>query len=397
MTQTIAACPVAHDRDERKSAAIAARNVKPNPGAHVVGDFIAARDILRSSEVLQAGAGAEHVSFDNPEHVSVFFLDGELHKKRRSQLARYFTPKAIKERHHVVMHATTQALIAQLRDKGSGQLDLMSMRLACDVAAEIVGLTSSDPEAMSERLRKVFFSLNSSNRNGAGGLFAKLHNIYRVMMFNFRDVIPAIRERRGAPKDDVISFCVQEGYSNKSVLIECMTYATAGMLTTREFIVMVAWHLLERDDLRDRFLSGGEDVQLAILDEILRLEPVAAMIHRKAIGDFTTTDGREIKSGELYAVDMRAANTDENAAGPCPFAIDPDRARREKVAGNWMSFAQGPHRCPGAQVALHETRIFVDALLRVPGIRLATAPQIGWCAPIMGYEVHGAIVECDRS
>ncbi len=395
MSETPSACPVVKGRDDRKSAAIAARNVSASEGAEVIRSFNLARDILRSPDVRQAGAGAERVKLDNPEHVSVFFLDGELHRKRRSQLSRYFTPKAIRERHQDVMQRTTDELIAELRRDGRAQLDLMSMRLACDVAAEIVGLTASDPSAMSERLRKVFFSLNSAINTRLGRFFGKLENIYRIMAFNFRDVLPAVRERRKAPKDDVISFCVQEGYSNKSILIECMTYATAGMLTTREFIVMVAWHLFDNDDLRERFLSGEDEDKFAILEEILRLEPVAAMIQRKAVADFATSDGRQVKPGELFAVDMRAVNSDEEVAGECPFAVDPDRARRQKVAGAWMSFADGPHRCPGAQVALYETKIFLEALLRVPGIRLASEPQIGWCAPIMGYEVHGAIVECD--
>ena len=40
---------------------------------------------------------------------------------------------------------------------------------------------------------------------------------------------------------------------------------------------------------------------------------------------------------------------------------------------------------------------FIDALLRVPGIRLANAPTVGWCGPINGYELHDAYVECDRA
>ncbi|MDE8652401.1 cytochrome P450 [Novosphingobium album (ex Liu et al. 2023)] len=388
--------PAVSDRDDRKSAAIAARNVRPNPGAKVIGSFDFAREVLRSPDFRQAGAGAEHIKLDNPEHVSVFFLDGELHRKRRSQLARYFTPKAIKTRHQAVMRRATDELIAELRRDGQAQLDIMSMRLACDVAAEIVGLTQSDPAALSERIRKTFLTIGTSH-DGPAGWLDKARGLWRTMQFFWRDVLPAIRARRVAPKDDVISYCVQEGFSNKAVLIECMTYATAGMLTTREFIVMVAWHLFEQDALRQRFLAGGEEEQLAILEEILRLEPVAAMVHRRAVADFTGPGGETVKAGEVYAIDMRAVNADPAATGACPFAIDPERARRQKIAGSWMSFADGPHRCPGAQVALHETRVFLDALLRVPGIRLATEPQIGWCAPIMGYEVHGAIVTCDKA
>lgn len=60
--------------------------------------------------------------------------------------------------------------------------------------------------------------------------------------------------------------------------MECITYAGAGMATTREFITMVAWHLFEREDLRARFLGESEEGQLAMLEEILRIEPVATYL-----------------------------------------------------------------------------------------------------------------------
>jgi len=389
----IAACAALQNRDDRKSAGIAAQNIQVEPGAKVIGSFPFASEVLRSGDMRQAGAGAEHVKLDNPEHVSVFFLDGELHKARRRQLARYFTPKAIRERHEAVMRRTTDLLIGELRRDGRATLDMLSMRLACDVAAEIVGLTESDPQHLADRIRKTFDAMGVKNP----GPVAKLRMMWRTLTFLRKDVRPAIKARRSNPREDVISYCVQEGFSTKAILIECMTYATAGMLTTREFIVMVAWHLFENAPLRARFLDGGEEEQLAILDEILRLEPVAAMVYRKAASDFTAADGEQVRAGELYGVSMRQVNTDETVAGECPFALDPDRAKRRKVAGNWMSFGDGPHRCPGAQVALHETRVFLDTLLRVPGVHLATEPTIGWCAPIGGYEVHGAIVACDQA
>ncbi len=106
--------------------------------------------------------------------------------------------------------------------------------------------------------------------------------------------------------------------------------------------------------------------------------------------------GETIRAGERFALDIRAANTDASAVGAMPLAFDAARGRREKVPGGWLSFGDGAHRCPGAQVALHETRVFIDALLSVPGIRLERPPTIGWCDPIGGYELHGAIVTCER-
>lgn len=401
MSESAAACPVKLGidaaRDDRKSAAIAAANVQAADGAIVTGNFAFAREILRNAIFLQAGAGAEHVNTSEPDKVPLFFLDGDVHKKRRGQLARFFTPKAINERHRKVMEATTAELMAQLRAAGRMRLDLMSMQLACDVAAEIVGLTNSDRKALADRLRLTFLSIGGNAHSVLGRLQKRVVSVYKTLSFYLHDVRPAIRERRKARRDDVISYLIDEGFTDKQILIECMTYATAGVLTTREYIVMVAWHLFERDDLRALFLNGGDDVQFAILDEILRLEPVAALLHRKASTDLTGPNGETVNAGELHAVDMRAANTDAAATGPCPFALDPERSKRQRMPSNWMSFGDGPHRCPGSQVALHETRVFIDALLRVPGIRLANAPTLGWCAPIMGYELHGAFVECNRA
>jgi cytochrome P450 len=362
----------------------------------MVSDFHTAREILRSPYMRQAGTTADDVNLENPDQVSVFFLDGEQHKTRRGQLARFFTPKAIRERHHRVMEDTTAELIAEFRATGRAQIDIMSMRLACDVTAEIVGLTESDPAKLSERLRHIFRLQGVTNRSGLAGVLFRLNTLSRHTMFNLFDVQRAARARRRHPKDDVISHCVELGYTGKGLLIECLTYATAGMLTTRELIAMVALHLFENEPLRAQFLMGDEAAQFAILDEILRLEPVTSFVYRKATRDFTTSDGTAIKAGELFGIALRGANTDEQVTGDCPFTADPGRAGRQKMAGNWMSFGDGPHRCPGAQVALYETRIFIDALFRVPGIRLTSSAKVGWCAPIQGYEVHGAVVECDQ-
>lgn len=399
MTQA-AACPFqsgAHSgRDDRKSAALADAEAKPDEGFAPVVSYAFARDIMRSPAVRQ-GMEADYFKDKEPSRIPVIFLDGELHKKRRAQLARYFTPKAIKDRHRQVMDSTTAEVMDQLRRTGRGQLDVMSLRLACDVAAEIVGLTNTDAAAMSDRLRKKFRATGKRKRPGLLGKLGGLEDVLRTLWFFRRDVVPAIRHRQTHDRDDVISFLVREGYSDQEILIECMTYATAGMITTREFIVMVAWHLLEKEDLRRQFLEGDEDVQFAILDEILRIDPVAAYLYRRADEDMTTSDGQQVKAGDRYLVDIRNINLDEAATGECPFAIDPERAKRQRMPSNWLSFGDGPHRCPGAQVALHETRVFIDALLRVPGIRLAVPPTLGWLEEINGYELHGAIVECDRA
>lgn len=395
MASIAASCP-AQEQDDRKSAALAALRARPLDGTEPVARFALARDILRSGAMKQAGLGAEQVVVDDPSHVPVFFLDGEEHKRKRGAIARFFTPKAISTRHALVMETMADELMGELRATGRGQLDRMSWMMAVVVASAIVGLTSSDRDRMAKRLEGVLKQTDLFGMKGVKLFFAGIAARIAVMKFLFLDVRPAIRERRAKPQEDVISHLIQEGYSEPAILIECMTYASAGMATTREFITMVAWHLFDRPELRQRYLDGDEEAQMEILEEILRLEPVAAFLYRRSEDEVPAALAGEVTPRRTYSLDVRQANVDEAATGPCPFAIDPGRGKRMKAGGPFIAFGDGAHRCPGAQVALVETRIFIDRLFRVPGIRLARVPDMQWNDTLMSYELRGAMVACDR-
>lgn len=389
-------CPVHQGRDDRKSARIADPNLKPQDGARVVSSFTATREILRSPKVKQAGASADVVDMSRPDEISFFFLDGDLHRKRRAAVAGLFAPKTIVTRHQAVMNRTMDAIVAELQRRGSAPLDELSWQMAVDVAAEIVGLTNSDSNAnLANRVKAVLDSSVTRKPGLINTLLFNLKMLARVGRFWKHDLAPAVAARRVEPRDDVISYMVKENYSKKGMIMECLSYGGAGMMTTREFIVMAAWHLFDKPALLERFLTGGEDDQFAILEEILRLEPVASLLHRTATEVTTGENGAAMKEGETVCLSIRAANTDEAITGACPYELDPDRAKRMKVVGPYMSFGDGPHRCPGAQVALHETRVFLDRMFRLPGIRLVSEPEILWNPFIQGYELRGAVVACD--
>lgn len=373
-------------RDDRKTASVAAANSRVRPGVTHVTGFAQFREIMRSPDMLQANVPAGAENSVDPEMVSFFYLDGEAHRRRRAAVSHYFTPKAIVERYNPVIYGTTEHLLAGLRREGSAVLDIMSFKLAVAVAAEIVGLTEQDNDSLAKRMRATLDSTITEIPNPVKRAANAVRVAFHMWNFYRKDLAPAVRARRACDRDDVIGYLVRNNYTTKAMIIECLTYAGAGMVTTREFIVVCAWHLFDNAQLRERFLAGEERDQFAILNEILRLEPVAAMLSRKSA----------VRADEIYALDVRAANTDEAVTGPCPFAIDPDRAKRMKVEPSYMSFGDGHHRCPGAQVALHETRVFLDALLRVPGIRLDRPPEVLWSKAINGYELRGAMVACDK-
>jgi cytochrome P450 len=381
-------------RDDRKSAVLAAQNVHAPDGSRLVNDFALARDILRSTDTCQAAVGAEMMDLTDPRFAPVFFLDGEEHKKRRQTIARFFTPKAINTTYREVMEQSSEALVARLRTEGSANLDEIAFELTVGVAAEIVGLTESDTRAMSKRIQSTLVATRTPSWNKVARPFGLLAGGLNTLRFFVSDVRPAIKARRAAPRVDVISHLIEQDAPNKAILIECMTYAVAGMVTTREFIVMAAWHMFDNPALRERFVNADEQGQADILNEILRLEPVAAMLQRRAQADLDLETG-QVADGDLMALSIRGANTDEATVGACPHALDPDRSRTNPGAGTYLSFGDGSHRCPGSNVAMAESRVFLDRLMRVPGLTLAKPPKMTWNKGIEGYELRGARITCD--
>lgn len=389
-------CPARSVRTDSKTAPMAAAWVAPQPGSRLVPHFADLRRILRTASSLQSGVEVAPVEQNDPTRASIFFLNGEAHTKRRAAIGAYFTSPAIARLHMPVMQATADALIAEFQAKGRGRLDDLGLRLAVAVAAKIVGLTNSNVDRMAKRIEKS----SRATMAARGGLWkllaAFLARFYGLQVFYF-DVRPAVIARRAARMQDVISRLLDEGRSDMEILVECLTFGLAGMTTTREFIVVAAWHLFEHEDLRRRFLDGDDAEKMAILTEILRIEPVASMIYRTLGEDIDDLSTEKMSAGTRVSLCIRAANLDEAAVGPNPTTLDPDRARRLNVNPAYMSFGDGDHRCPGSQVALTETRVFLDKLFRLPAIRLVRPPDIRWApAMLQSYELRNAIIACDR-
>lgn len=383
--------PAASDSDSI-TARLAARYVHPEPGTRHLNRFEQLRAVLRSEGMRQGGAADSPTEKEDPTRSSIFFLFGEEHRRRRGAIIGFFTPKAIATRHMPVISETADRLIGEFRRKGRARLDDMSFMLTSTVVAEIVGLTETPVRPMMRRIERA----NGTPDVWRGGIhkfLAPLKSRFFAMAFLLRDVKPAIAARRKERREDVISKLLDEGRSDIEILVECTTFGLAGMGTTREFVVVAALHLFEDEALRGRFLSGGDADQMEILKEILRLEPQASMIYRTASEGLSS---EAITAGERLSLEIRAANLDEATVGPNPQRIDPDRAKKMKNNGAWMSFGDGAHFCPGWQVALTETRVLLDRLFRIPGLRLTRYPDMAWTPPMLqSYQFVNAVIECD--
>ena len=383
--------------DPRKTAAIAYAHRDSSPDVVLVGDAASAKTVLRSSNVRQAGFTAEIDQIINITRPPVIVLDGPEHRKYRAATARFFAPKVVTTRYLELMEGTAQRLIAQFRQDGHGDLGKMAMEMATAVAAEIVGLTESAPDKLAGRLMALIGGGTKDRSNRIKVLFENIKTVIRFKKFEYHDVRPSIRERRRERREDVISHLLDENYSNLEILGECLTYAGAGMVTTKEFIVVAFWHLIGDEPLKERFMKADRKQQTLIMEEILRLEPILGVLARRSTAELELPGTeRTYPAGTLFKVDVRDSNIDERAVGKCPLAIDPDRDVAQRAGGSMFAFGDGVHRCPGHQVAMYESAVFLEALLASPGVRLVTEPSLGWAEMIEGYELYNMEIACDR-
>ncbi|BEL12254.1 cytochrome P450 [Actinoplanes sichuanensis] len=354
-------------------------------GVWHIQDYATARRFLRHNDTRQAGLGIENaLRHQHRMRLPMLYRDGPEHREQRRQTARYFTPKRVESAYRELMHRLADQQCEVLRRRGAADLSALSFQLAVAVAAEVVGLTDSAP-GMPQRLDR-FFAIPDPDARGLSAVRQKAFNNFVLLSFLWRDVRPAVAARRRHRRDDLISHLIDQGCSLPEILGECVTFAAAGMVTTREFITVAAWHLLTDETLRAQYTGGDQAARVAVLHEILRLEPVVGDLLRWTTADVTVGDVA-IPSGARVEVAVAAANLDPAEAGDQPRAVCPGRP-----VGPGLSFGDGAHKCPGAHIAIQETDIFLSRLFAMPGLRMIREPTVTIRPDIASYEIKGLIL-----
>lgn len=384
-----------------------------DPGADRTGDarlprvwrirsHTAGREVLRRREgTTQAGFTAEAIPSGRLRRHPILLSDGPVHDAQRRAVGRFFSPQGIERSSAETMEREAVRLVGEAVREGGCDLGQLALLYSVAVSREIVGLTASPLEAMSRRLVRlqrqpdVDLTRPRWGRSLPQWALAAVRGLGPLAAFHLRDVRPAIRRRRRHPADDVISHLLDQGARGADILVECVTYASAGMITTREFLVMACWHLLGGEALRTEFLAGDREEKAAILREIIRLEPVVGHLYRRARKPFDVSGcpaAADVRPGDLIDVHVRDANADAQVMGEDPLEIRPHRPLPRGVSPAGLSFGAGPHRCPGEHLAITESAVLLEHLLTAAP-RLARAPEIAWDDVVAGYRLHGMRVE----
>lgn len=361
----------------------------PDGQVWVIRSFALTRQLLRQTDATrQAGFGAEQVDRMGEMRRPILYLEGDQHRERRRAAARFFAPAVI-EGYRPMMEQLADELVAGLRADRPTDLSRLSLRMAVQVSGAVIGLTNSSVSGMSRRLGAFFAGDPLSEGRGPAARVRQLMAGGRTGRFYYLDVKPAIRSRRRRPRADIISQLIDKGFSDLEILTECLTYASAGMATTRELISAATWHLLEDPALLATYRSGDVATRRALVEELLRVEPVVGYLRRRSTAE-VTLDGPDgpltIPSGALIDLRLRMVNDDPAVLGSDDAEVCPGRALPSSVPAAVMSFGDGHHRCPGGPLAVMETEIFLSRLFERDLVADAP-PRVRWNPVSQGYDI----------
>jgi len=358
---------------------------------HVRG-YSEARDLLKE-DLIQDGFNAEELrkaGFDG-----VLYMSGDPHRQMRAAIAKYFSPATVQNTHMAIIQKTADELIGKLKTQKRINLKLLSRDMATVIATAVVGLNPT--QGLIHRLDAMLHAPKlSENKLTAKYQFYQGH--YRRFAFFFADVLPAIRRRRKNPQNDVISYMISKNKKPLEIWVECIVYGAAGLATTQEFICVVLLHCMKDAKLHEIMLSDNVEARHEALNEILRLEPVIGKIYRKANEPVTVKSAGQavtIPPGERIAFHIYDVNVDTKAAGEAPEKLHPHREMEKGVYRSMLGFGSGSHRCAGEHLAIAETDVFIHDILKVPGLRIESGPDIIRNDTVEGYEVSNLILAVD--
>jgi len=345
-------CPVAHDADH--DLWVISRH------ADVLGDGAAlAQFSNRTSASGQITLTPEvrAVMAAGPRPVDTLLtLDPPDHTESRRIVNEAFKPSRVAAMEPMVRRIA--AGLAEALDTG-GPVELMEA-MAVPLPMRVISLVLGVPEDDYPTFKRWSDAI-------ANGLSADLGpaeqlDAAHARMDFYRYVIEACRERRTAPRDDVLSDLACLRRPDDTVLSDgelcsiAVQVLVAGNETSTNLLGSAVYHLARAGWWPE--LVADPSLAPAVVDETLRIEsPVQALYRRTTTA--VEVAGVEIPAGCRVHLSWASANRDPSVFDR-PDVFDP---RRPGLRSH-LAFGFGVHFCPGASLARLEGRVALEEMAR---------------------------------
>ena len=306
-----------------------------------------------------------------PETPSLIAMDPPAHTPLRKLAATAFTP-SVTRRMEPKIRAIVHGLLDDIAARGR-EFDFVNDFAAyvpVSVTAELIGV---DPSQRANFKIWTADLLNAANRASLGA--ADVRRI-RASVAELRAYLETvIEERRHEPRDDFISTLVTaevDGDVLSAIQVLSTTILTHfGGSETPSHLISSAFIAMSENPDVDTAVRGDFSLAGQLVDETLRYWSPVNLVFQTATRDLEL-HGVTIPAGSYVLSYIGSANRDERRFD------HPDRFDLGRDPHGHLSFAHGPHYCPGASLGRRMGAIAIESLLeRMPEIRRLSA-TVDW-------------------
>jgi len=294
--------------------------------------------------------------------------DGDVHHGLRKIVNRGFTPRRIR-----VWEARINELADEYveRVRHKEHFDFVhefALPIPVTVIAEILGV---EPEHMNrfKGWSDELIRMSSGSGMSEQGNVADMNVIPEMREY----LMPIVRARRAAPRDDLISTIIEaeagdQPLTNHELFMFLVFLLAAGNETTTNLLGNAVDALLDNPEVMQRVVSEPTLIP-GLVEETLRWDCPVQYISRETTRDVEIR-GIKIPGNQPVLVMLGAANRDERQFD------DPDRFDPSRQIRNHLGFGLGHHFCLGASLArLEATAALTKILPLLPGFERANSER----------------------
>ena len=283
------------------------------------------------------------------------------HARIRRLVSAAFTPRAVR-RMDGQIREVVEEFAAPLRGRSGAVIDIAGEYadpIPNAVIARITGVPSEGGDDKRFRqlahafIRGVIQFASPEAQDGAEAALAELYPWVEKIA----------RERRAAPREDLVSDLVQAvdrdaTLTDREIIMLVTSLLAAGSTTTAMACTAMVGTLLARPEVLERIRHDTTLIPGAV-EEILRFAfGGPGGITRYALRDFTLRD-QQIRAGDTLMLSFGGANRD-------PAVFDrPDEFDIDRDARDLLVFGGGAHYCLGANLARQELTCMLEGLLGI--------------------------------